>query len=447
MVPPLLTRRRLLWAGLGSSATLFAEPGFAAPLFAEDMGLVPNIDADQSETLQGAIDKAALAGRRLSLPAGRYFVHDLNLPAGLYLQGVRGATRLVGAGDTPIARGGGADNLTLSGLIFDGDKKGPDGDSDGLVVLEACDNAVISDCGFVNGAGNGLHLHLTSGRVEACRFAGLAETALFAHDSAGLILSGNTIRACGNGGIRVFRSKKGPDGTIVTNNQITGIASQSGNGQNGNGINVFRAGNVVVSDNVVADCDFSAVRLNATDDCQVSGNNCRDCREVAIFSEFGFSGSSIIGNIIAGAATGISITNLDDGGRLAVCANNLVRDITANSPTNPDTRPVGILAEGDCAITGNTIDTVPGVGILAGWGAFLRNILVADNVILNTVYGIGASVAKGAGQARITGNLISNAKARAISGFAWYDPKGGELAGGANPFKNLTVSGNTVSRS
>src|SRR5690606_20224198 len=125
-----------------------------------------------------------------------------------------------------------------------------------------------------------------------------------------------------------------------------------GNGQNGNGINIFRADEVIVADNHIADCAFTAIRLNSTNNTKISGNICLRSGEVAIFSEFSFSGSVIANNIIDGAASGISITNLDSGGRLAVCSGNIVRNITPVSLVNPDTVPIGIFAEADTAITG-----------------------------------------------------------------------------------------------
>jgi len=110
---------------------------------------------------------------------------------------------------------------------------------------------------------------------------------------------------------------------------------------------VFRAADVIISNNVITDCAFSAIRANGSVNCQILGNNCRDLSEIAIFSEFDFSGSIIAQNIIDGTAQGISITNWNDGGHLAVCANNIVRNVWESSPTNPDTSPVGIALEAD----------------------------------------------------------------------------------------------------
>ena len=67
----------------------------------------------------------------------------------------------------------------------------------------------------------------------------------------------------------------------------------------------------------------------------------------------------ISGNIVDGAARGISIANLDHGGRLSVCSNNLVRNIHENVPYDKEQHifGIGILVEADIAVTGNVSRT------------------------------------------------------------------------------------------
>jgi len=201
---------------------------------------------------------------------------------------------------------------------------------------------------------------------------------------------------------------------------------------------------VLVADNVIENCDFSAVRANTTRNVQIRGNACSNLREVAIYSEFAFSGSVIASNIIDGAAAGISITNFKEGGQLAVCSGNIVRNITPNSPTNPDVTPYGIYAEAETSITGNTVQSVPGVGIAAGYGAYLKDVLIADNVVTDTETAIGVSVADGAGAVRIAGNMISGAKQHAIAGMKWNDVASGDLVADAAQFPNVSIEGNVV---
>jgi len=202
---------------------------------------------------------------------------------------------------------------------------------------------------------------------------------------------------------------------------------------------------VIVADNQIYDCAFTAVRLNGTNNTQVRGNTCINSGEVAIFSEFAFSGSIVADNVIDGAATGISITNLDSGGHLATCTGNVVRNIAPKSETNPDTRPVGIYAEADTVIANNAVDTVPGAGIVAGYGPFIRNVVVANNVVTGAMYGIGVSVVqeKSPGPVRVSGNIVSGAQ-QAIVGFEWEKVVSADLAKDNGRYPNVTVESNTV---
>src|SRR5690606_6096702 len=286
------------------------------------------------------------------------------------------------------------------------------------LTLAGASDIAIERCHFIDSS-VGLAITDAGATIRDCRFERMADAAIHAMNSRGLVIAGNHIDGCGNAGIRIWRDANGPDGSIVSGNTIANIEWRGGgNGQNGNGINIFLADEVIVADNRIADCAFTAVRLNSTHNCQVSGNICLRSGEVAIFSEFAFSGSVIANNIIDGAAQGISMANLDSGGRLATCTGNIVRNIAPFSRVNPDTTPVGIFAEADAVIANNAIDTVPGLGICAGWGPYLRNVSVTGNVVRDVEIGIGVSIAEGAGKALVAGNHISEARRAAIAGLA-----------------------------
>ncbi|MEO8883978.1 MAG: TIGR03808 family TAT-translocated repetitive protein, partial [Devosia sp.] len=315
----------------------------------------------------------------------------------------------------------------------------------GLLAFSKCERLRLDALDVHQGPGNGLFLSGCSGFVTGSHVGGHADAGIFAIDSHELTISQNQVIDCGNGGILVWQSQPGRDGTIVSGNHIARISARAGgNGQNGNGINIFRADNVIVADNVIETCDFSAIRANTTRNASIRGNTCTNLSETGIYSEFAFSGSVIANNIVDGAAAGISITNLDQGGRLAVCSGNIVRNILPKSPTNPDATPVGISAEADTAITGNTVSNVPGLGIGAGYGPYLRNVLIADNVITDTDTGIGVSVAPGAGPVRIAGNMISNARLHPIVGTQWDKLASTDLAANAGQFPNVSIEGNIV---
>ncbi|MCF6325786.1 MAG: TIGR03808 family TAT-translocated repetitive protein [Devosiaceae bacterium] len=413
-------------------------------LEATSLGIIPNSAQNQTSVLQSAVDLAAKSGSVLNIPAGRYIVDQINLEENCSILGVGRATEIISANADKIFSASNKANISLEGLSLIGGRMrgGLAGD---LLTFESCENINISNCRIEKHNGNGIWLRSCSGQVTDCDFEDFGQSAIHAQNSTNLQISFNKIYDCSNGGIRVWRDENGNDGTIVTNNQISGIGSESGNGQNGNGINIFLADGVIVADNVIANCAFSAIRANSTNNTIITGNQCNDSSEVAIFSEFAFSGSIIAQNIVDGAAMGISMANLDVGGRLAICSNNIVRNILPFSPTNPDTSPVGIFAEADTAIVSNVIENVPGAGIVAGWGPFLRNVMVSNNIIRQIKIGIAASVAPGAGVAKINDNMIIEASDAAIVGMAWREIVSADLVKDAPRFPNISLSDNLVS--
>ncbi len=374
------------------------------------------------------------------LPGGVFRVSGIRLAANLFLSGVPGATILRGTGAKPILSGRQAANIKITNIAIDGAGKS----AGNLLEINECANLDLDALKISNSAGNGIVATRCQGRIANCTISNISQSGIHLQNSAGMQVLQNRISDCANGGIRVWRDKNGHDGTIVSNNHISAIGSGSGNGQNGNGVNIFKADAVIVANNVITDCDFSAIRANSTNNTIIKANQCLNCREVAIFSEFAFTGSIITGNIIDGAAAGISITNFNDGGRLAICANNIVRNILPFSPTNPDTRPVGIFVEADTAVSANVVDNVPGTGIALGWGPYLRNVLAANNIVRQTEIGIAVSVAPGAGFAKITSNLISGASRAGMAGTAWRDIVTLDLVGDAARFSNISLSDNSI---
>lgn len=435
---PALSRRHLLASAAGLA--LAAPARAAGALHAADFGVAADVAEDQTAALQEALLAAGTGGQPLHLPAGIIFVQNLMFPGNLLIEGVPGSTTLVGRQGAAVARIANVGDLTLRHIGF-----GPDSAGEGtgnLLDIEAADSVLLERCRFRNGTATALSIFDAAVTIRDCEFAGHADAAIHALDSRGLLITGNRISVCGNAGIRIWRTESGPDGSIVTANRIADIDWRGGgNGQNGNGINVYKADEVIVADNHIADCAFTAIRLNATKNSQVTGNTCLRSGEVAIFSEFGFSGSVIANNIVDGAATGISITNLDTGGQLAVCAGNIVRNITPASAVNPDTLPIGIYAEAETAVTGNTVQNVPGVAIAAGNGTFLRNVLISANVVYASHIGIGVSVVEDAGPVHIANNMIYDPLDYAMVGLAWTEIVETDLVANVGNYPNVTISG------
>jgi len=442
-------RRDLVLGGIGVGLAAAVGPRAGAAHEETEMpapfstyGIVPGGGIDQTASLQEAADKAARSGTPLFLPPGDYTTAKLALKSGTEIQGVPGKSALRYNGGGALISIENAEGVRLTGLTLAGEAKPIDGGA--LLIAEGVKGLSLSDCLIVGSAADGVVLRKVSGRITDCEIGDIRGAGLFSEDATGLEIGHNHVRDCGDNGILVWRSAVGEDGTIVTANRIERITAKSGgSGQNGNGINVFRAGSVMVSNNRVTDCAFSAIRSNSGSNCQMIGNSCARLGEVALYAEFAFEGAVIANNIVDDAAMGISVTNFNEGGRLAVVQGNLIRNIFFRK--DADSRGVGIAVEADSAVSGNVIETAPGYGIMIGWGRYLRDVSVTGNLIRNAHIGIGVSTEALAGTALITDNLITGAKDGAIRAMNGATPTGPDLAtASAEAYRNLVVSTNVA---
>jgi len=413
----------------------------------EDLGLLPNAADDQTAQFQNAVNRAVERGRALFLPAGTYPVANLRLPSGTLIVGVPGRTRLVyQGGGGQLIRAEDVANVGLTGITFDGANRSIGDFTEGLLHFISVKNVTLDNCEITGSSKMGLLLDRCSGRVENCRISGAAEAGLRSNEANGLAITGNTVTDCANGGIWVHRWREGEDGTIVSGNRVERIGARyGGTGQFGNGINVFRAHGVMVSNNRVADCAFSAIRSNAGSNVQIIGNSCLRSGETAIYSEFGFQGAVIANNIVDGGTIGISIANFMDGGRMAVCSGNLIRNIKKEGPYPPEVAGfgIGIAVEADTTLTGNVVEGAPKFGLMLGWGPYMRNIAASQNVVRDCGTGIAVTVVDGAGAAVITNNIVQGSQQGAINGYRWLEKATGEL-NNVSEFDNLTVHGNQI---
>jgi len=442
-----IDRRNLLLGSL-SGAAVFAAPAKAAPLStfgldAAHIGVRPGAPGDQSGALQRAIEQAAHARVPLMLAPGVYRAGGLTLPAGASLAGVRGATRLVLTHGPSLLSAEHADTISLTGLTLDGGGQLlPAGRA--LVHFDDVTAVRISDCDIAGAGGNGVTLESCDGEVTHSTITGAADNALFCNDSRGLIIAANIIAKSGNGGIRIFQSDKRRDGSLIADNRIEDTTARAGGtGENGNAINIFRAGDVIVRGNHIRNAAFSAIRGNSASNIQIVGNNCSALDEVAIYSEFGFQGAVIADNVVDGAETGISIANFNEGGRLATVHGNIVRNLRTQRPGEAGN---GISVEADTVVSGNVIEGAPLAGISAGWGQYLRNVAITGNVVREAGYGVAVSVVANAGVATISGNVFAGTLHGAIVGMEWHKAVTGDLAlAGAERYPQVKISGNQVS--
>lgn len=430
--------------GVAYSAT---APGGGFGMDVTKFGVRPNSVDDQSRALQEAINAAAGSRVPLFFPPGVYRAGDLALPSGTHLVGVPGASRMLLGYGASLAASSRAEQIMLAGLTFDGASR-PLPEKRGLLTIRNTRDFIMRDCAIASAGGTALVLESVDGEIANNVFTGALKAAIFSLDATGLAIRNNTIRNAGNNGILVWRSEKGDDGTIVSGNRIQDIAARDGgSGQNGNGVNIFRAANVIVSDNRIKNCAFSAVRGNAASNMQVRGNSASALGEVAIYSEFDFEGAVIANNTIDGAALGISVTNFNHGGRLAVVQGNIIRNLMTRGQAfvDQEARGIGIGVEADTIVTGNVIEKAPVAGIWLGWKEYLRDVSVTSNIVRQSRIGIAVQVSKGAGSALVADNLISGTTMGAILGMDGLKRVTNDLSSEKPAqYAQLTISGNRV---
>jgi uncharacterized secreted repeat protein (TIGR03808 family) len=441
-----LGRRELMLGALGMGLALAAGP---RPARAEEgeipqpfstYGLVPGDGIDQTASLQEAADKAAESGTPFFLLPGNYMSGKLELKSGTQIQGVPGKSVLRCNGGGAVISIENASDIRLTGLTLEGKAKPID--SGALLIAKSVKGLTLSDCRVIGSAEHGIVLRKVSGRITDCEIGGISGSGLFSEDAAGLEIAHNHVRDCGDNGILVWRSEAGEDATIVTSNRIERITAKSGgNEQNGNAINVLRAGSVLINGNRIADCASSAIRASSASNCQMIGNFCARLGDVALLTELSFEGAVIANNVVDKAAVGISVTNFKEGGRLTVVQGNLIRNIFFRKDI--DSRGIGIAVQVDSVVSGNVVEGSPGYGVMIGWGGYLRDVSVTDNLIRDAYIGIGVSTDPSAGTALITRNMISGAKDGAIRAMNGPTPVGSDLAmASAEAYRNLAIYSN-----
>jgi uncharacterized secreted repeat protein (TIGR03808 family) len=452
-----VNRRHLLnvsASGVAGALAVSTDAARAAPLTstlgrdATQYGVRPNSPDDQTRALQRAIDDAARAQVPLALPPGVYRCGALKLASGTQLIGVRGATKLLFSGGPSLFTSQGGNSIGLTGLTLDGAGIALP-TRRGLVHCLQGRDLRISDCEITGSGGNGIWLENVSGTISGNIISSVATTAILSFDAQGLLVSQNTIQGANDNGIEILRTAIGDDGTLVIDNRIEDIkAGPGGSGQYGNAINAFRAGNVIVRGNRIRNCDYSGVRGNSASNIQICGNSISNVREVALYSEFSFEGAVIANNTVDVAATGVSVCNFNEGGRLGVVQGNIIRNLLPKRPvgTAPDDDGgVGIYIEADTCVSGNVIENAPSFGIIAGWGKYLRDVAITGNVIRNASIGIGVSVAPEAGTALVNNNMISGTPRGAVVGLDHLRAVTPDLAAeGAQRFAQVVMGTNAV---
>ncbi|MGD0640641.1 MAG: TIGR03808 family TAT-translocated repetitive protein, partial [Roseiarcus sp.] len=361
----MISRRRMMGGALGTAGAGLLP---IVRSHSEEVGS----GADATAALRRAIDAATRAGRPFIMGAGTLHTATLRLPDGTRLIGLPGATRLVLEGGGPLVAADGGARVTLSGLTFDGADRPLESDH-GLLDFSNVGGLSISDCVIEHSSGVGLRLRGCGGWIERNSIRDIGAGGILSTDATGLVVADNRVERCGDNGIQIWRSTRGDDGARVSGNRVSDIKAVSGGaGQYGNGISIFRAGGVLVTNNVIRRCAYTAVRNNGGAGVVISDNSCADLGETAIFAEFDFEGCVISNNSIDGAVCGVQMVNFaDHGGRAAVCSGNLIRGLrpSENHSGHEFGYECGVKVEADATVSANVIEGAPWVGVLVGWGA------------------------------------------------------------------------------
>ena len=465
MTQSVLNRRGLLGAGLLAAPLFTARDASAASpqtptkaitvfqnatvVSAASYGVAPSPDRDQTAALQAAIDQTAAKGLGLALQPGVYSVGGLRLRAGTRLIGAPGATvlRYNGAGTAIVAEH--ANGVRLEHLRFDGGNlPHQPGRTKALLQFSDCANLALDGIEVVASGTNGIHLLRCAGRISNTLVDGARDAGIFSLDAdtlnGGLSITHTTVTDCRDNGILIWRSEKSNDGTRIAHVAIARIGNRSGgSGAYGNGINVFHAANVSVTDTRITDCAYSAIRGNASGNIQILGNHVARIGEVALYAEFGFEGAMISNNVIDGAATGIAVTNFNEGGRLAVVQGNLIRNLIRREHEVIDKRGEGITVEADAVVASNVIEGAATAGIAIGWGPHMRDVVATGNLVRASVIGIAVSGNAAAGKVLLANNMISGATGGAIRSMDHAKATGSELTTSAAP-KHIALAGNVI---
>lgn len=190
-----IARRHMMLASLSFGLAALTSPVLSRAREA----IVPDGDTiDQTAALQAAIDRAALSGIPLTLPAGVYATGRLTLSSGAMIRGVPGRTILRSRGGESIFVVEAADNVGLTGLVLDGNQRALDRDGV-LLVADNVSGLDIRQCHFKGSSADGVALQCVSGRIAGNRISRIGGTALLIVECGDLAIIDNAIEQAATG--------------------------------------------------------------------------------------------------------------------------------------------------------------------------------------------------------------------------------------------------------
>lgn len=432
---------------------------------------VTSFSGSISDTMQTAVNLASSNGLPLIARPGVYAFGNVSISSPISFRGVQGeVTFQMTSGATGILYLGAFGWAELEGIIFDGNNNAFSSDPNipvqGLINMRRDSSSLMSKatfrlCTFQNSTICGLSTNQVRVQIENCYFSSCASysAGIYASDEVTILnsrfenqdvavhcITGATTNAkiCGNIILRCRRNGIAfePSGAaqidqniIVAGNIIAKLASSdtwavsrtdtTTTGGEGNGILAYLCTNVVISNNEISDCQFSAIRCNASTTITISGNICQRSGETSLYVESSSSISeyeaTISGNVIDGGGAGIAVVNFNNGGRFSTITGNLVQNISSKTITysagSYATTGVGIYVEGDATVSNNTIWTAY-FGLALGTTSYSSDLNASGNIVRSTTLGIGVSTSNPK-NTLITGNLIAGYSSGAIMGFTY----------------------------
>jgi uncharacterized secreted repeat protein (TIGR03808 family) len=399
------------------------------------------------------LNEAALARRPFRLPPGVTTIYHIPLPEGTHLVAARGGSTLrLGYNGGLLSNSGPLDRLTFEGVTFDGANR-PTGDGFGLLTFTDVAHVEMDNC-TIQHSTTGLLQRRCGGSIRLSTFQDLSNTAIHDDNCAGVTIDANTIRRCGDNGVHHWSlHTKRHDGSRISNNVITDIANRSGgDGMFGNGVRVAECGPVLIENNVVERCAYTAIRNAGGWDVVVANNRCKSFNEKAMYAEFGFRNATFVNNVIEDCGGGISATNYigPGNGAGAQITGNVLSNIRPSHP-NTEFGPrsswlTGIEGEGDVLIKGNIVSGSAWFGIIAGFFNARHNVTVEDNRLIDNDYAIGFATQDGVGPCSIIGNDMRGSKKANIVAMFQEKIISGDLSApqAANAYKNIVIRDNRV---
>ena len=371
-----------------------------------------SIDADRSRracparsTTRARLSRACCRRRPTAtlpvfLPAGTYVVSNLTLPRYVRLSGVPGATRIVYGGDGHLLIGRG--------------RRAYRTDRPGHRRRQPLDRRSTRRASSI------FSRVAPRRRSTIARSSAAARTASRFERVGGRIerstISGRRRRRhlFGRGG-RARRSPATPSPTAPmaassciagsrpttapssSGNRVERIAARNGGtGQNGNGINVFRADNVMV-------VEQRRQRLRLLGDPRQQRQQPAD-RSQHLLAHRRDRASMPNSPSKAPSSTPTSSTARPTASRSSISTRAAAwpsaRQHRAQSvdqgplPADAPGFGVGITVEADTAVTGNVVENAPLYGLQIGWGPYMRNVVATGNVIRKAGTGIAVTWSK-----------------------------------------------------